>query len=204
MLQCAVFFPVITFLLLLFFRYTAFPTFYAPQTAQWWADNTATFRASVPVDGLWIDINEASNFCTGDCDRPTLSLYEEEPKPSHQLETQGVRRHRRGAATLSPKSELPRRRAPPKSLCDGSATSALCVASSLPSPVRVSNCASLCCAWMPSTTDCSFFASRPLSTSCAPAAAKRRGRCDQRRSQWLQQHIHRTGKGKQRCSASTT
>jgi len=51
--------------------FTAFPTFYANNTQHWWTDNIVGFRNQVPVDGLWIDMNEPSNFCNGDCDHPS-------------------------------------------------------------------------------------------------------------------------------------
>ena len=43
-----------------------YPDFLFPPTAQYWRRQLAAFRALVPWDGLWIDMNEASNFCTGE------------------------------------------------------------------------------------------------------------------------------------------
>jgi hypothetical protein len=46
---------------------TAFPDFLHPNATQYWTANIQAFLATVPIDGLWIDMNEISNFCDGDC-----------------------------------------------------------------------------------------------------------------------------------------
>ncbi|KAJ6833713.1 alpha-xylosidase 1-like [Iris pallida] len=51
-----------------------FPDFLSPNGVSWWANEIARFHELVPVDGLWIDMNEASNFCTGKCTIPTTHL----------------------------------------------------------------------------------------------------------------------------------
>lgn len=42
-----------------------FPDFLNPKAQSWWTTEVADFFRKVPFDGLWIDMNEASNFCTG-------------------------------------------------------------------------------------------------------------------------------------------
>uniref|UniRef100_A0A8C9UDN8 P-type domain-containing protein n=1 Tax=Serinus canaria TaxID=9135 RepID=A0A8C9UDN8_SERCA len=45
--------------------FTAFADFSNPDTHQWWLENLQHFHAHVPFDGLWIDMNEPSNFMDG-------------------------------------------------------------------------------------------------------------------------------------------
>jgi len=48
------------------------PDWFAPNTQQWWTDEIAAFfdkDTGINLDGLWVDMNEASNFChTETCD----------------------------------------------------------------------------------------------------------------------------------------
>ncbi|KAM4750131.1 lysosomal alpha-glucosidase [Anableps anableps] len=44
---------------------TAFPDFSDEVTHEWWYENLQRFHEKVPFDGLWIDMNEPSNFLDG-------------------------------------------------------------------------------------------------------------------------------------------
>uniref|UniRef100_J3MGT3 Rhodanese domain-containing protein n=1 Tax=Oryza brachyantha TaxID=4533 RepID=J3MGT3_ORYBR len=62
-----------------------FPDFLNPRTAEFWAQEIATFRRTIPVDGLWIDMNEVSNFV----DPPMLNALDD---PPYRINNSGVRR----------------------------------------------------------------------------------------------------------------
>ena len=49
-----------------------YPDFLHSGARQWWRRQLAAFHDMVPWDGLWIDMNEASNFCTGEVS-PTVN-----------------------------------------------------------------------------------------------------------------------------------
>ncbi|KAM9792525.1 lysosomal alpha-glucosidase [Neosynchiropus ocellatus] len=44
---------------------TAYPDFSNNETHEWWFENLQRFHEKVPFDGLWIDMNEPSNFADG-------------------------------------------------------------------------------------------------------------------------------------------
>jgi alpha-glucosidase len=44
-----------------------YPDFFAKNTATWWKKYLSKLHDVVPFDGLWEDMNEASNFCDGLC-----------------------------------------------------------------------------------------------------------------------------------------
>eukprot|EP01133_Synstelium_polycarpum_P016679 gene16679-19821_t len=46
---------------------TYFPDFFHPNASAYWLTQLANFRQMVEYDGVWIDMNEVSNQCNGDC-----------------------------------------------------------------------------------------------------------------------------------------
>lgn len=43
-----------------------YPDFTHPAARAWWQHHLQQWHRELPFDGLWIDMNEVSNFCTGD------------------------------------------------------------------------------------------------------------------------------------------
>ena len=43
-----------------------FPDFASMHAGAWWQQQLATLHGSLPFDGLWLDMNEVSSYCTGD------------------------------------------------------------------------------------------------------------------------------------------
>jgi lysosomal alpha-glucosidase len=50
-----------------------FPDFTMNKTRSYWSKYIAKFHAQVPVDGLWLDMNEIVGFCDGECTSSTKS-----------------------------------------------------------------------------------------------------------------------------------
>jgi alpha-D-xyloside xylohydrolase len=42
-----------------------YPDFLNPDATRWWTNEVRLFHDQLPFDGMWIDMNEVSNFCTG-------------------------------------------------------------------------------------------------------------------------------------------
>ena len=40
-----------------------FPDFFKKKTGEWWANALSQMNETIGFDGLWLDMNEASNFC---------------------------------------------------------------------------------------------------------------------------------------------
>ncbi|KAK4981167.1 hypothetical protein LTR28_003416 [Elasticomyces elasticus] len=70
---------------------TVFPDWFAPGTQSYWDTEFATFfdpTNGVDIDALWIDMNEASNFCPFPCNDPEGLLSRQMTLPDlHQLES---------------------------------------------------------------------------------------------------------------------
>ena len=56
---------------------SVYPDYTHPNTAAWWQLHLSNFYNQVPFDGLWEDMNEASNFCNGIC--------HEKQRPAHPI-----------------------------------------------------------------------------------------------------------------------
>ncbi|KAI9794062.1 MAG: hypothetical protein M1816_006687 [Peltula sp. TS41687] len=54
--------------------YTAFIDFRAQTTGEWWSNQFVNYHNKIPFDGIWIDMNEVSSFCTGSCGSNNLTL----------------------------------------------------------------------------------------------------------------------------------
>jgi len=46
---------------------SVYPDFFKTATKTWWKDQLTQFWKTLEFDGLWLDMNEASNFCNGAC-----------------------------------------------------------------------------------------------------------------------------------------
>lgn len=54
--------------------FSAFPDFIVPQTKAFWTEQLKAFHDLIPYDGFWLDISDASSFCTGSCGTGQLSM----------------------------------------------------------------------------------------------------------------------------------
>ncbi|CAF1244186.1 unnamed protein product, partial [Didymodactylos carnosus] len=58
---------------------TVFPDFTNANAVEWWTNIAATFHDTVPFDGIWIDMNEPSNFVDGSHDGCTDNSLDKPP-----------------------------------------------------------------------------------------------------------------------------
>ncbi|UJR37339.1 hypothetical protein I4U23_030047 [Adineta vaga] len=62
-----------------------FPDFTNPKTVDWWTRTAAAFHERIPFDGMWIDMNEPSNFIDGSHDGCTGNFLDNPPYVPHVL-----------------------------------------------------------------------------------------------------------------------
>lgn len=60
-----------------------YPDWLHPNVSHWWTHEIMNSRQMVPVDGLWIDMNEPSNFCDGLCISRWIQQPADYPNQSH-------------------------------------------------------------------------------------------------------------------------
>ncbi|CAF5157771.1 unnamed protein product, partial [Rotaria magnacalcarata] len=58
---------------------TAFPDFTNPNSIEWWTNVASAYHDIVPFDGMWIDMNEPSNFVDGSMDGCTSNNLDNPP-----------------------------------------------------------------------------------------------------------------------------
>lgn len=62
--------------------FTFYPDFTHPATPDYWYDQLSGFHDKIPFDGIWIDMNEVSDFCDGTClVTPPIPPVAPEPTP---------------------------------------------------------------------------------------------------------------------------
>merc|ERR1711871_761299 len=66
-----------------------FPDFTHPNAQAYWSEQVKNYHSMVPVDGIWIDMNEVSNFCNSDGTGQSCYNPGNCPDPQHpELQTQ--------------------------------------------------------------------------------------------------------------------
>ncbi|CAF3783626.1 unnamed protein product [Rotaria sordida] len=62
---------------------TVFPDFTNPKTVEWWTKLLGAYHEIIPVDGMWIDMNEPSNFVDGSHEGCTTNSLDNPPFTPH-------------------------------------------------------------------------------------------------------------------------
>lgn len=83
---------------------TAYPDFSDDATHEWWYQNLQKFHEKVPFDGLWIDMNEPSNFLDGSTNGCPSNSLENPPYTPGILE--GLLRAKTVCATAQQKQSI--------------------------------------------------------------------------------------------------
>ena len=52
---------------------TTFVDFFNPNASKYWGDMLQLLYSKIKFDGIWLDMNEVSNFCNGPCEVPTTT-----------------------------------------------------------------------------------------------------------------------------------
>lgn len=70
-----------------------FPDFMSFNISYWWANQLSDFHQTVPFDGLWLDMNEVSSFCTGkgtSCEKNEGEIFRLESPENHDPNLRNV------------------------------------------------------------------------------------------------------------------
>ena len=59
---------------------SVYPDFFKNETKQWWLNAINKLYQDVGFDGLWLDMNEATNFCDGSCNKDQAPLFQAKNK----------------------------------------------------------------------------------------------------------------------------
>lgn len=51
-------------------NHTVFLDWFNPNTSKVWNSGLSDLFNLIPYDGIWIDMNEATGFCSGECPNP--------------------------------------------------------------------------------------------------------------------------------------
>ncbi len=65
---------------------THFPDWFSPNATEYWTGQLKSWHNLAPFDGLWVDMNEVSNFCTGQ----VCKNVSPDTCPTHKVDTQTV------------------------------------------------------------------------------------------------------------------